>query len=83
MDNIFWRTECEIQLTGAGGNKGNAESPMEPVVPVYPLIRDGQWSCFGSNCACQVHRLDLPRLKLCQPDREASTFLLTEGSLVG
>ena len=67
-----------MQLTGAGGNKGNAESPMEPVVFVCPLFRDG-WSCVGLNCARQVHRLDPPRLKLChQYFYPQKTLLLVE-----
>ena len=45
--------------------------------------RSGGWfSYIGSDCARRVHRLDPPRLKLCQPDREASA-LLPEGFFTG
>lgn len=38
---------------------------------------------FSSDCAHKIHRLDPPRLKLCQPDRADSAFLLAERFFAG
>jgi hypothetical protein len=43
----------------------------------------GWFSYIGSDRARRVHRLDPPRLKLCQPDREASALFPPEGFFTG
>ena len=73
---------CLIYIVKAGGTQlQHRKFGRKSLIFVFSLLMKGSLN-VGLGRGRQVHRLDPPWLKLCQPDRKASALLPTEGPFI-